>query len=401
MKKKLYIFYTINQQGDWKQVMSSQVTRLIKSGLFDDAVRVFCAVYGMDLSLSLPQKFSVIQKSNDSTNPGYEFMDVIQNFASNNDCYILNMSTLKSEYFGRANYPHVQEWREYVEHFNISSWKECVSRLEHYDAVGVDWHPNDDGTGGFDGNFWWSKSSYLSKLGKIDGDINQWIGTGKPRVAVLFNSGIDNHMRIGIPKEQYLGGPIAPVESTRTHHKREPVTEQRYTLKATPKVSSAPPLVPIIHNGPPPPLYTGGQRKSQKSAYAFGDPKLPMKLLMDCTKGIQYLPDYVSALVDSKLYDKFTVRVAIFGSDDYEPIKNFICYGKSMSGDVIASMPIGVDSHVMYADVSSAMNDSDREWIMDWQKSIKQIETKNVVGSTDDVAPHLAWERNSSIGTNS
>ena len=72
-----------------------------------------------------------------------------------------------------------------------------------------------------------------------------------------------------------------------------------------------------------------------------------------------------------------------------------------MSGDVIASMPIGVDSHVMYADVSSAMNDSDREWIMDWQKSIKQIETKNVVGSTDDVAPHLAWERNSSIGTNS
>lgn len=64
--------------------------------------------------------------------------------------------------------PSVSPWREVLNYFCITEWYRCIKLLEDYDVVGVrdgniqPWLGNVPHK--WSGNFWWSKSSYISKL---------------------------------------------------------------------------------------------------------------------------------------------------------------------------------------------------------------------------------------------
>jgi hypothetical protein len=338
-------------------------------------------------------------------------LDIIGNFARNNDCIILNISNLHSEYYGRANYSNVQSWRDYVEHFSINSWSECVQRLENYDAVGVDWLANDDGTGRFDGNFWWATSSYLSKLPTLDqlkatnitieSLKDKWIGMCKPKVGVLFNSGINDHARTAIPKSLYLDGTIAATNPEIVppvpRAKREPALEP-HRIAVVPKISQnpPPPLIPVKHIGRTPAL-----PKINKNANRSTNPRAvslsTMKLLIDCRKGDTFLKNYINAITDSGLYDRFMVRVALFNTNDYAPLNNFICYGPDLSEEVVASIPIGVSSYVMYIDASAGPSAADITWITRWMDNVRAMQNAGMLYAKSGDNAHIAWVINSEI----
>lgn len=397
MDKKIYVFYTINQLGDWKQVMSSQVTRLIKSGLFDAATRIFVGVYGNDSSVALPQKFSVIHKSNDASDQAMEMLDIIGNFARNNDCVILNMSTLHSEYYGRAQYPYIQDWREYLEHFNVQSWKECITRLKTYDLIGVDWQSD---FGSFDGNFWWAKSTYLSKLPTleslrstnitIDSLKGKWIGMGNPNVGELHKSGITNHYMVSMPKSTYADGAVPIInisqpQQLQNTRKREPALEKHRPAMPTVIMNTAPPLIPVRHSTTTPPLH---KHRS--------DSNFSIKIIIDCRNGMANLSSYITAMKTSTVYDNATIRVALFSNNDYDPLENFICYGPNLTKEVIESIPLGINSYILCIDASVEPESTDLAWIRDWQNQIKCFKSDvNIIIEHDH--KYVAWVRNSEI----
>ena len=403
MSKKIYAFYTINQLGDWKQVMSSQVTKIIKSGLFDELTRVFTGTYGNETSIALPAKFSVIHKSSDASSPAMEMLDIIGNFARNNDCLILNFCNLHSEYYGRGNYTYVQDWRECLEHFNINSWKECVARLENYEAVGIDWRPNGDGTGRFDGNYWWARSSYLAKLPTLEhlrsNNItveslkDHWIGMNKPKAGVLFNSDIENHLKAPTPKSLYLDGFVAPsvadVSQPMPRAKREPALEPMRS-SMTPRIvetRTAPPLIPIRHSGPPPSLHAKKKVGTPPS----------MKLIIDCRKSDSFAKTYLDIISRLEAYEKFSIRVALFNDADYTPIKNFICYGPNLCKDVIASLPFGIDGEILYIDASVEPLDTDQSWLINWSDNLNKLRRGETRFLPSDDKAYVAWMKNTEI----
>ena len=67
---------------------------------------------------------------------------------------------------------NVNDWIEYLCHYNIFHHQTCIKYLEDYDAVGVNLQIKEyEYPLHYSGNFWWSKSSHIKKLSIIN-DIN-------------------------------------------------------------------------------------------------------------------------------------------------------------------------------------------------------------------------------------
>lgn len=100
----------------------------------------------------------------------------------------------------RPGNDYICSWRRFLEYWIITKWKLCVAELEDYDAVGVLWkgtHPAH-----FQGNFWWAKSSYVSKCNNINFEnidyeptirhqAEFFIGTANPKVKNLYETKIN------------------------------------------------------------------------------------------------------------------------------------------------------------------------------------------------------------------
>ena len=71
-----------------------------------------------------------------------------------------------SHYYSVNNNPgfasNVNTWRHFMELVCIDKWKECLTQLEQFEAVGMNLlsYPFTH----FSGNFWWSKASHIIKL---------------------------------------------------------------------------------------------------------------------------------------------------------------------------------------------------------------------------------------------
>lgn len=116
---------------------------------------------------------------------------------------------------------YTKDWREFLLHFNVNKWKECVEKLDNgFDTVGVNWKI-DHQYHHYSGNFWWANSEYIKKLPNFvrPKDINYvsqfnfsditdkydaefWIGIGSPRACSLHQSNV-NHYHQPYPKYIY------------------------------------------------------------------------------------------------------------------------------------------------------------------------------------------------------
>jgi hypothetical protein len=197
---KLAIFYHISQLAFGAFMYQSQVHRLYTSGLIQNANHIHFGLNGDKELFNVPENATV--KINTNWKEETETLISLRDFCKENTDY-------KVLYFHMKGLTHQsmngESWRLMMEHFVIDKWKECVEKLDEYDAVGSNlkilgpttWSDGRQswekaGTKHFVGNFWWANASYINQLDnsfltsdfRLDREF--WIGTGNGNMKSLY-----------------------------------------------------------------------------------------------------------------------------------------------------------------------------------------------------------------------
>lgn len=133
------VFYHVARLGSWEAVDAEIMAALKGSGLLEQAelVRNECE----------PEAFE------------FPTIDLLRQYAAMNDAHILYLHT-KGVSHSKAS---IDDWRAAMLYWMVTRWRECVAKLEQYDAVG--YSHVETPIPHFQGNFWWTKAEHIRKLG--------------------------------------------------------------------------------------------------------------------------------------------------------------------------------------------------------------------------------------------
>lgn len=145
MTKRIAIFYHCARLGErWQAIDAEIMGALTKSGLHERAdmfVRNDCRHVEL-----------------------FEFptLNMLREFSVHNDYYVLYLHSKGVT----QNLASVDDWRECMLYWLVERWQECVAKLDKFDCVGIN-HMSGP-VRHFQGNFWWAKTTFLRKLGRIE-----------------------------------------------------------------------------------------------------------------------------------------------------------------------------------------------------------------------------------------
>jgi len=179
---KIAIFYHLYQNELAGLIYQQQMHRLYTSGLMDACEFIHIGIVGEHELFSLPEKARV-QYNKRLTKDEGETVESMYRFCKENPDYKVLFFHAKGA--SRQFVPHLHAWRMFMEYHVIDKWKDAVSKLDEYNAVGVKVRTKP--LPHFSGNFWWANSNYIQTLdenflytdgesGKIDREL--MIGTG-------------------------------------------------------------------------------------------------------------------------------------------------------------------------------------------------------------------------------
>lgn len=141
--RKIAIFYHVARIGSFWQNIDREIMHSLKSsGLLERA----------DYFIR-----------NETNGDSYEFptIDMLDAFATTYDVDILYIHTKGAS----RNSKSIDDWRACMLYWLVDHWRDCVEKLERFDAVGI--NHMETPSKHFQGNFWWSKSSHIRKLGTV------------------------------------------------------------------------------------------------------------------------------------------------------------------------------------------------------------------------------------------
>jgi hypothetical protein len=227
MKKIVITYHAFLFEPYFRGMMFEQFAKLKSSGLFDACSKLHIGI--VNQSIDGVQWVRDCWKESDKVEievypdnlEETRTLSWLRDYAKDHsDEYVLYFHT-KSIWRYTKN---TEDWRRYMEYFNIENWRECVQRLDvEYDCCGVMWnvdtplgmHPH------FSGNFWWAKTSYINKLdhsflessNRYDREF--WIGTD-PNVKAfeMHNSRLNDKESLIASKGHY------DVEYPRSNYER-------------------------------------------------------------------------------------------------------------------------------------------------------------------------------------
>jgi hypothetical protein len=230
----IVVFYNVCDLPGGRDLMLKQMIRFCQSELATKAKTVFVMMNGqltnfLDLARLLENNSNVRMVHVDTATKNYEYagLKFLKEYCDQleEEQYIMYWH-LKG--VSHLNNIGVQNWREYMEYWNIDRYQDCIEELDNeFDTVGTNWI--DEPFLGVDrvvrnwkhysGNFWWARSSYIKKLKPLkhpdeytpgtvseitgyamDGihnnwrfDHEGWIGSGDPVAAEVHSSHGGNH----------------------------------------------------------------------------------------------------------------------------------------------------------------------------------------------------------------
>jgi hypothetical protein len=215
MKKKIIIAYHAFMAGEYYQtMMKEQFDKLRLSGLFDACDHLYIGITehpgrvpenGVEWARDYWKDFSdkvwiVVHPGNNEEKDTIRWIrDYVFGFPDDYIFYLHTKSVTKCT-------PATEDWRRYMEYFNIEIWRDCITKLDlGYDCCGIMW--NQDTPIGyfphFSGNFWWAKASYLKTCnhGYLESDWRYhrefWVGSGANVKAFEFhNSGLNTRKNL-------------------------------------------------------------------------------------------------------------------------------------------------------------------------------------------------------------
>lgn len=211
---KTQIFYHIFLENNWFEIVSEQVDVLLKSKLLNNSTLNVGVVYSNFNELEINKKklsiiFEKIKNINilyfDSTTSCGECTTLaeLKNFCdiSTDEFYVLYIHTKGVTQFNSPREKPVKSWREMMEFFLIEKWEDCVNKLsEGFDCCGINYQDHAANINNqnklikiFNGNFFWSRSSYIKKLDKNllfehRHSSENWISSQNPKVHSFYDT---------------------------------------------------------------------------------------------------------------------------------------------------------------------------------------------------------------------
>lgn len=230
--RKIVIAYHVFMFGNkYKQMITDQLTSLVKFGLFEVTDKLFI---GVNIDKDVPEKeakdwlktFLFPNKKKVEIVYFTENKEIsstlkwVKDYSKENtDDYVLFLHTKGITKQNAAT----EDWRKYMEYFVIENWKDCITKLdEWYDCCGVMW--NIDTTMGmkphFSGGMFWTTTKYINTLDHtyLDSELRYdqefWIGTNpSAKVYEFHNSHLNDkgalqigvcHYSVRYPRENYV-----------------------------------------------------------------------------------------------------------------------------------------------------------------------------------------------------
>jgi len=254
--KPIAIFYHVYQyesetlkDSAWENMFTSQINRLIDCGLYDAASYIQINVNGTKPLPVFKKKFNV--KFNRIKDCEAETLTDLWKFCSEHEDYAVlyfhtkGISLVDSD----ANVvQNLEKWRDYIEYFNLDTWKVSLDKLQTHDCAGTE-QVSEVRIGGktwdapcYGGNFWWANASYIKKLNPEYLHIRKnrgwwrwasefWIGTGNPKMFNYYTSpGV-------FGKDKYFD-PVTKEEAIQNMQNTtiEAIYDERDTQKYMPKI---------------------------------------------------------------------------------------------------------------------------------------------------------------------
>ena len=204
----LNLFWHICSIGRWKEVVSDQLETLRSSGLLSELDRIHVTLLGESDSIDFlnEPKMEVRIRSENIRHYESLCLNDMRKWCESNDSKVLYIHSKGVSRSG-SEYENVWEWRKMMEYFLIENWRECVAALDKHDTVGC--NVSSCGFGKhYSGNFWWSKSSYLSRLQNVEikeedcgfWRCETWIMTGDPLLFEAYRDQETQHYYDRVPK---------------------------------------------------------------------------------------------------------------------------------------------------------------------------------------------------------
>ena len=164
---KNYIYIHICCINNYKNIFNTLLYNIKFYGLYDIIDEIRCIVIGSnnDYSIFSDSKIKIIYQSNDINIYEFKAMELIYKHSIQEDFNILYIHTKGVKHYKMATEEYVKDWVNMMIYFNIGNYKKCLSYLKENDVVGVNLQPD---PWHFSGNFWWSKSEHIKKLGIIE-----------------------------------------------------------------------------------------------------------------------------------------------------------------------------------------------------------------------------------------
>lgn len=189
--------------NNWLEIITEQLEIMKDSGLYDEMRVLNVGAVGNEENLRTLQSFVKRNRKLDiavySDNlSAYEFhtlrflKDVVDRGTNFYGFYIHTKGVSYPGHHGG------KYWRDYMNHYNLREWKECVRHLHiGYETCGVK-YINKKWPAHYSGNFFWFKSEYAKTLLPVDKmnlkdrfNAEMWICSGKAIAATLCQDFVD------------------------------------------------------------------------------------------------------------------------------------------------------------------------------------------------------------------
>ena len=206
---KIFVFFHIYCNAH-NEVLEDQIRKMIFSGLYKRCDAIFCFLTGeinfiqknKDIIGKSGKKFIIADVGiNDTSRERYTLLK-IKNFIREGDKFLYIHTKGCTEY--NEVYDKTPEfypkyyWRTYMEYFLLANYKKCLTYLDEYDTIGVNYLVSNEWwwkcPAHYSGNFWWCTAKYFLTLSDEIDPGNYWapesyVLSNNPNFMNLFESG--------------------------------------------------------------------------------------------------------------------------------------------------------------------------------------------------------------------
>tara|TARA_R110001599_G_scaffold108188_1_gene271208 strand:- start:3860 stop:5386 length:1527 start_codon:yes stop_codon:yes gene_type:complete len=209
-KIKNYIYIHVAGLNNWVQILKDIFNKIEISGLYDFVDEIRICYLGdiekmkeMETMISDKEKMVIHKKQTDLSIYERITLNAIHEDSQKEEFNVLYLHT---KGVTRGDSKGVLDWINYMHHFLITDYQNCVDNLKSYETVSCNLRNEPEMH--YSGNLWWSRSDYIKtlapKIGPAYLDPEMWLLRGQGEFLSVFESK-KNHYKERFYDTEYVG----------------------------------------------------------------------------------------------------------------------------------------------------------------------------------------------------